>query len=435
MELFKKVSFIKSILFALFPPISKRFYAYLISRFVTLIGARCIFMTLVWWNLEKTDTILNISILFFTYELFGVIGRLALAPLGDFISKKLLIEVSYITGFIGCIFISSQIISNNTNMILLSVPLIFQGLMEGMRDPICSSLIPNLVNDGEIYNGTRIRNIFDSLARLSGPGVASILIFYKGFRYTLLCGLFFMLATIIIVPFIKFGERQSNGIKISVKKYLLGFRILVKLKPEMQIATISMIINFSVVPFLAIATPAIIKKSGFSSLYLGVVEILFGIGIIIGSSPFCSFLNKLIGKYQTTLAGLMSISLMLALPLLNNFSSFSLPAALLLGGIGLSLFNINVNALRLIATPEIYLSRLISIVATVCTITIPFGTIILGGVCQKVGLNLTFSVLGFSLFLITTIYFIYFGDLKHVFSQNETILKEYYMNEWPEAFR
>ena len=317
----------------------------------------------------------------------------------------------------------------------LSSSLLFVGLMEGMRDPICSSLIPDLVNGEEIHTGIRIRNVFDSLARLSGPGIASTLIFYKGFKFTLICGILLMLSTIISVAFLKFGKSKISEERLSLKKYFMGFKILTKIKPEIQIAILSMIINFSVVPFLMIAIPGITKNCGFSSLYLGMLEILFGIGILIGSSQFCSLLNKKIGKYQTTLVGLICTSLMMTLPPLQNFTSLSLPAALLIGGIGLSLFNININTLRLIATPENYLSRLISIVATICTITIPFGTITLGCVSHKIGINLTYSFIGLALLSLTTIYFLFFNDIRIIFSQDEIKLKGYYMNKWPDAFR
>lgn len=435
MELSKKISWLNKWVRLFFPPISTRFYVYIVSRFFTLVGARCVFMTLVWWNIKKEGSIQDITIMFFIYEASGVLGRLIFSPLGDFLSKKLLIELSYIIGLIGCIILSILITLQEFDMFLLSTPLIFVGLMEGMRDPICSSLIPVLVNDGEVHAGTRIRHIFDSLARLSGPGLAGAFLFYRGNTFTLSCGLFFMLITIVTVAFIKFGKTEPNKDKMTISNYLKGYNILTKVKPEMQIAILSMVINFSVVPFLIIATPAITKNSGLSSLYLGLVEILFGVGIIIGSSHLCSILNNTFGKFKTTFIGLVCTSLMLSLPIFQTYTALSLPVALFIGGLGLSLFNVNVNTLRLTATPEIYLSRLMSIVATVCTISIPFGTLVLGGVSEKVGLNLTFSLLGLGLFIIATVYFICFSEIKNVLTRNDSMLKAYYLSKWPEAFR
>lgn len=139
---------------------------------------------------------------------------------------------------------------------------------------------------------------------------------------------------------------------------LKGFSVLVKLTPERSLCCVGMTVNFVMTPLLMILLPVYIKIFlNLPIIYLAIMEICFGLGLLI-TSPFVGkLLSNNVKRLSLILMGnsLTAVSIML-FPIAGPLY-FKLILLFLIGS-GLALNNVSTSSLRALAVPDYIRGRL-----------------------------------------------------------------------------
>jgi DHA3 family macrolide efflux protein-like MFS transporter len=147
--------------------------------------------------------------------------------------------------------------------------------------------------------------------------------------------------------------------------------------------------------------PAKVLSLGFSMLQLAGLEIAFGMGVLAASTLLLPQLGRFLPKHAvpSTSLSLMAICLLSC----ALFSSFVALSILLAGmGIGLTCFNVTINAKRAMAIPVGYRATMESALLLACTAAAPFGFWVARVCVEKFGADAIITASG-TLFLVAAL--------------------------------
>ncbi|WP_186647890.1 MFS transporter [Fluviispira vulneris] len=429
--------------------LGRDFYLMQTSAILNGIGARCGQFAVAWWILDKTGSETTFAFFVSIGVLVEVIAKALFGWLGDSFSRQKIISYCYVLSSVASIVLTFLSLKGIYNPFIISACLVGLGLAIGIRVPLQSSITPLLVPAERLNDAIQVRSFVLSSSSFLGPIIAGILLGPLGYANLLILNTFAVILSLILVIMIKTQESSPDKL-LQGQNFLLnwfyktraGYNAVFQIKSEFYLAIIALTINFSLFPFFFILLPSLIFTGYPKSTWLiAILEGSFSIGLIFGSLGIVNNINKIMGRFKSIFLGILLIALSIvstglsAKLFVQSEYGFAILVApwLFAGGIGLSLLEINSSLVRSLATPDSYRNRVMSTVAFMSGLMMPFGTLIGGFFSKNIGINFSMISLG-ALIGICAFFVLLNKELLKVFSLKESEMPDAYLRLYPKAF-
>lgn len=350
------------------------------------------------WIISITGDAKLLGIILFLSSLSTIAFNLISGVISDKFNKKMILFfVDFISGII--LLISSPFISpNSTGITILILVNIFLSIGFSLFSTTSKSIIPNVIDKSNVKDFNSTFTFINQIIKIVGPSIASFLfalefIDIKGIF--IINGISFILSSFLVSLLnyeYKYNEiKQLNILSdiISGFKYIKNDFILISL-----LITTAMV-NF----FLAgynLLLPLYTKNIIGSEYIYGLLLSSEALGAIVGS-----LLLKYSKKKDSSIKNI-SINLLLCgivfLPLLFSKNLTLLILVIFFFGFFLARFNINFFTFIQINVNNEYLGRVFSIIFTIVSILMPFGSLIFGFVGNYI-LDYSFPIIGIGIIL------------------------------------
>jgi MFS family permease len=288
-------------------------------------------------------------------------------------------------------------LGNYFSVTLLSILLVVYGASTGLRDPVQSSILPSLVPVPRVSDAMRIRSMFQSLSLLFGATLAGTLISVTGISTTLVGTAVALLSSTLIVAILETPLERSRADLATAswwRRMTSGFAVVLRIRTELGLALVAMVLNFALAPFFTALLPAYVKQViGYPAWFVGVLDAAFGVGLLVGSAFVLPRVNARFGRDRAVFLGFLLLGLCLT-GTAAAFTPVLVVPLMLLGGVGLLLVNLNAALVRTIATPESYRTRVAGTVGFLSMAATPIGGFACSGMIALIGEHVTIAVLG-----------------------------------------
>ena len=390
------------------------------------------------WILHSTHDPSILSFILTLVFLVNIIFMPLLAPLCDFMSRK---KCAFWSDFGGGIVLFCFFLLAFFHIFNLAFVVIFAVLLT-----ICSSLllaalpglIPMLVSKENLESAIGINSLIHSFNLVIGVALGGVLV-----NMITISGVFFVncLATLIgaLCTFVICNKEKTdiNASRTVGKKwkeeFIFGLMIIKRLPLELWWNFLSMLINFSYVPFVMVAIPAMVELNFHdSSWYLSILWGSLALGSIC-ASLFTRHVNQVLPKELVTIGGLVFMSFgIMTLALTKNIYFISIST--FFSGFGLVMHNVNSLFFRTLATPNSFRSRIMSCSKVFSNLTIPLGFVVMGLVLKHHQLYNYLLWVGFiNLLLLPFLYF--FPNFLKLMRCSSSEAENFYVKIYPNAWR
>lgn len=426
----------------------KRLYRFQFASLFSQLSYRCLQLAMAWWILDKSADASTYALVISISTAIEICSRLAFAWLGDRYDKFAIYRLGCLANFLAIITLAILNLFDVYHILLVAFFLGVVGISLGIRSPIATSAISQLVEVEQISTAVQLKNVFYSLASVAGPGLAGVLIAIDGTRSALIIGSLLIFCSILLITNLVASERPdssqssapANQTQPTKKlhsswwmKTVGGIKLLYRVKAEFFLALVAMVINLCLFPFFTILIPVLVKETlQLDAWYIGLLDGSFSVGILLGSSIVVALVTRRMGKRHAAALGIVLLALaMIACALVNNL--YLVAPVMFLGGLGLMLFNINVSVPRLIATPEAFKNRMVASVLFFSSIANPVGAYFSGVLVDAIGVHAT--LIGFAAITVASAGLLYISaDLWGVLDFDDAKLDNLYGKLYPKAF-
>lgn len=364
-----------------------------------------------------------------------------LVPFADRFDRLKVWQASVSVGLLlACMLYGVLQLGLGTGVLLVVVCL--NAALAGLRDVCGSSVLPDLFPI--VDQGKRVaqRGSLAMAGEVLGTAAAAVLVTYLLPHATLLVGASLLTLAIGFVFVVRRMDTKAvpshptdaSAVVGHLRAMLEGMRAVSHNPAERALALAAVSCNLGLFPIFAFLLPIWVSQSlGQPAAYLGWLEVLFSLGVILASAALAGGWGRAIGRYGNMLLGLSILAL--GITILPHSSSTAISLALMLmGGVGLALFNINAGAIRALATPEHCRSRVYGTVAFVSSAGNPFGIMLSEFITRQFGTTTAFQLAG-CLIMLGAAILICFRKFRSVFNASDLELSNSYITRYPDAYR
>ncbi len=257
----------------------------------------------------------------------------------------------------------------------------------------------------------------ESTARLTGPGLAGLLIQWLSAPLAIFFDCMTFVASLLLLTRIRHVEKRPQRQKdSSVWREIREGLALVLGHPILRPLTLVSTCWFVVFQgWIALQTLYATRELGLSAAELGVAHMVGGAGALL-SSFTARHVTRRLGTGVPILLGVGCSSLawwMLALMPHTDHALISLGASLFVFDFGIMLYWINYASLRQAVTPDALLGRMTSTMRFFTVAAAPLGALAAGHAAEVFGLRETFAGMGALVFGMVAVLYLK-TDLRHV---------------------
>ena len=257
----------------------------------------------------------------------------------------------------------------------------------------------------------------ESTARLTGPGLAGLLIQWLGAPFAILFDCMTFVVSLSLLTRIRNAEARPFTAKdASVWREIREGLALVLGHPVLRPLTLVSTCWFVVFQgWIALQTLYATRELGLSAGELGVAHMIGGAGALL-SSCVARHVTRRLGTGVPILIGVGCSSLawwLLALMPRNDHALATLGAALFVFDFGIMLYWINYASLRQAVTPDALLGRMTATMRFFTVAAAPFGALAAGHAAEAFGLRETFAGMGTLVFGMVALLYLK-TDLRNV---------------------
>jgi len=394
-------------------------------------------LALAWWCLQET----NSAVAFSSLIAFSVAAEVYLKPflasLGDQFNRVKFIFICQIIILAIMSLFCLAGVGGEFHLAAVTVGLISMSAVIAVREPTIMGLIPDLVGEGYVSKAISRRSAINSVIMLTGPVIAATLISFVSIGFALFTAA--LLQSSSALTFLRLmgkGSLTASAIcehESWFSKTRGGFTAMYRVKPELHIAIISALINFTMFPFFSVTIPYWISTElHLSASYLGAYEFSFALGLLTGSLYLNTLLQSCIGRFWNVVTGFLLLGCSVIGTVLAPTIYLSIGLAFF-SGLAFIFINVNLSTLRATATPGNYRTRMSAMAAFLSSLANPFGVIIAGWYMHWLGV-IPFAVLsGIAVILVAPI-LLWSWHLKNALSLEEVEMQGYYAKTYPDAF-
>ncbi len=244
----------------------------------------------------------------------------------------------------------------------------------------------------------------DSAARLTGPGVAGILIQLLGAPVAIAADCLGFIFSVLLLQRIRFKEDVAiEQVKLAMWREIKAGLALVKSDPILRTLTFCACIWFLLFQgFITLDTLFASRGLGLSPGQIGIAHMVGGGGAMLAAVT-AKFLTRRFGMGVPILIGIgcSGIAWMLIATIASGQFAFALLGlCLFLLDFGVTTYWINYSTLRQSVTPDALLGRMTATMRFFTVAPAPFGAYLSGWLGETIGLRATLAGLGASAILL-----------------------------------
>lgn len=395
-----------------------------------------------WWCLEETRSATVFAMVISLSLGCEIYLSPFLSSFGDHYPRLKLIFSSQFTISIIIILVLIINFEGYFNIYMLTILLALISICVCFRDPTIVGSIADFVNKDQVADAITRRSQINSIYIFIGPVIAAFMTSYLGIGTTLLCALFFSVLSslfyFIIICSKKFKSikpLRPSGEKFRwFKETKSGFVAIINVRSELYIAIVAAVVNFNMYPFFSIIVPYWINQElKLPASYLGMFEGAFGLGLIAGSSYFVKVLNTHLGRFYTIAIGFMLLGISIILIVSIGYH-FSVLCFAFVCGASFMLININLNLLRVSATPPAFRVRMSAIASFFSRVFNPIGVSLSGLAVAYFGVQYVVMLSGISIIMIVPFLFLS-KNVRNALTLPDKNMEGYYERTYPTAFK
>lgn len=382
----------------------KNFFIIAIGQSFSLIGSSAVQFALMWWLASETSSPMVLAI-------SGLAAFLPQILLGSFAGvwidrlkrKVIVICADLFIGFTALLFALYFLIGNPpywSAFIVIGV----RSIGNVFHTPAIQSIIPMLVPKDKLIKANGWSQFMESGAFMLGPALGAVM--YSAFPFPIILLSDFIGAVIasITVGIIKIPEieRQEKQIYHFFREFKEGINIFLNDKKFFIVTLAVMLCMIFFMPlssFYPLMTSSYFK---LDSIYAGIVEVLFALGMMI-SSLLIGLFGKIRHKFSVIYLGLLGIGITsficgIVSSNMNGFYIFSFSCFIM--GLSGNIYSIPYTAYIQENIPNQLQGRIFSLITSLMSLTMPIGLLISGPFAEKYGVSLWFSITGIAFFII-----------------------------------
>jgi DHA3 family macrolide efflux protein-like MFS transporter len=291
-----------------------RFFTFWGGQVVSLVGSSLVQFALVWWMTKTTGSATVLA----TASLIAILPRILLAPFAgawvDRWNRKIVMIVADSVIALATLVLMFLFATGRESIWAVYVILLVRAAGGAFHSPAESASISLMVPKAHLARIAGINQTLNGTLNIISPPLGALLIGILPMQGVLAIDVGTAIIAVSILSFITIPHpprqvAQANGTanKTSYMQDLReGWSYMVAWPGLMGIVLIAMLINFMVVPAFSLIPLVVTQEYHGNALQLGMVDSLFGIGIIVGGlilSAWGGFKKRII----TSMLGVIGI--------------------------------------------------------------------------------------------------------------------------------
>lgn len=357
----------------------KIFILFWLSQSISQLGSAMTSFSLVLWTYEQNRSAMSVSLMSFCNYVPYILLSLFAGTFIDRHSKKAIMLISDSIAVLCTLAVLVLAVSGSLEVWNIYAVNVIIGFMNAFQQPASAVAVGKMVPKEKLVNVSGMNSFSSNLVNVLTPVIAAFIYSFGGLETILLIDIISFLCAFFVLLFaVHISEEYEYKEKTSVLSGTVsGFRFLKNEKGLLFIMiTLAMINFFSRLTYENILSPMILSRSG-SSVTLGVVNAVMGIGGIVGGiivSAGKASKNNIKMIYVSAAVSFLSGDLLMAVgrnSVMWSLAAFaaSFPIAFIIAGQNVILYD---------RVPEEMQGRVFAVRNAIQFSTIPLG-ILLGG--------------------------------------------------------
>lgn len=262
----------------------KSFILFWLSQCISQLGSAMTGFALILWTYEQSRSAMSVSLMSFCSYVPYILVSLFAGAFVDRHSKKSIMLISDSIAAICTLTVLALTVSGKLSVWSIYVVNAVIGFMNAFQQPAAAVAIGKMVPKEKLSNVSGMNSFSSNLVTVLNPVIAAFVYSFGGLKIILLIDILSFLCAFFVLLF---AVHISEEYKYSEKSFFysdlkVGFKFLKNEKGLLFIMlTLAMINFFSRLTYENILSPMILSRSG-SSVTLGIVNALMGIGGIVG---------------------------------------------------------------------------------------------------------------------------------------------------------
>lgn len=362
----------------------------------SIIGSAAVQFAIIWWLTVKTESAITLTIA----TIVAFLPRIIISPFaGVWIDRHNRRNIMMLAD--GLVALSSVVlaivflITDNPPLAIIYGVLLVRSLGDTFHSPATSAVIPTIVPPEMLSKAGGWSNLITSLANILGPVFGALLIGIFKMPVVMLVDVLGATFAITCLFFVKIPDVRKKDEKMNFLGDLKsGFSTIMSNRPFKMIVLPFIVVNFLFSPIASLLPLMVKTYFGGTAWHNTIAESAFSIGTLVGSLAI-GILGT--GKKRFFLMGIGSVifavaALIAGLTPANIFPLFVVMIAII--GISNVMVNVPTMAYAQSSMPPEQLGKIMSIMTTVMTATIPIGMAIAGPASEALGINNWFIITG-----------------------------------------
>lgn len=262
----------------------KSFILFWLSQSVSQLGSAMTSFALILWNYEQSHSAMSVSLMSFCNYVPYIIVSLFAGAFVDRHSKKPIILISDSVAAVCTLTV--LILTMSGKLVVWNIYAVnaIIGFMNAFQQPAAAVAVGKMVSKEKLSNVSGMNSFSSNLVSTLNPVIAAFVYSFGGLKTVLLIDILsFLCAFFVLLIAVHIPEEYKKSEKNFVfSDIMVGFKFLKNEKGLLFIMlTLAMINFFSRLTYENILSPMILSRSG-SSIALGIVNAVMGMGGIIG---------------------------------------------------------------------------------------------------------------------------------------------------------
>lgn len=393
----------------------RTFITIYIGQAISIITSSVLGYAIIWYVTQETQSAAMLSLV--TFMTF--LPRILFGPLAgsviDRTERKLIMicaDVFVALTSLSMVFVAASI--GSIPILLILIVAFFRALGTTFHEPTLQVVVAEIVPPHMLTKSAGYAQAVQSISMIAGPALAAALFAVWPLERIIILDVVGAVCGTITVIIARIPKRKKveNETPLNASPAQLfremvdGFALVRKFKGLGLIFLSCFLFGVAFLPVAAIFPLMTMSYLGKTAVEAGIVEIAFSVGMLLGGLVLGIWGGTKNRIVSMAAANLVSGVLLMACGLLSpaGFIAFAILTGVL--GFTAPFFNGPFTALLQQRVPSQYLGRIMSLSATVFSLSAPFGLILSGLFAEILGVNIFFLLSGISVCLISLLFII-----------------------------
>jgi len=361
------------------------------GQFVSMLSSTAVqFAIIIWLSLEYQSA----EVLAYA----GISGLLPHALIGSFIGvfidrwdrKLVMIFADSFIAF--CTLLMTFILTESeSHLFIIYLLLGCRSIGTAFHAPATQAIVPLIVPHDQLLRVAGINQILQSISSIAGPAIGTLAIVTLPINKVLYLDILGASVAVISLFFVSIPTvrqrkaKKNTSIKTAISDFVIGLQSIYHNKGLSYLFAMVMISNIFIVPVTILFPLLIMNYYGGGKWEIGFVEVVFGVGMLVGGLVIGGFRVKLskiaIINWMDIILGICFILAGLFPP--SWFGGFV--AVMWFGGITFSVFTATFNAILQQIIPPNKLGRVFAIYLSLANVPSILGLLSTGIIAHSIG--------------------------------------------------